>query len=104
MVAQYPTIDSVSEFTAVKAPTWSSAMKQSTTGQPCVCKNVTALSVVACDHAGAKGRQAFGPTVISEHCCDTTPDVKSYTNHKQYLITKTEIMAIHYSYVNAMDI
>ena len=48
--------------------------------------------------------QAFGPTVISEHCCDTTPDVKSYTNNKQYLITKTVIMAIHYSYVNVMDI
>ena len=101
MVAQYPTIDSVSEFTAVDAPTWSSALKQSTTGQPCDCKNVTAWSVVAC---GAKEMQAFGPTVFSEHCCDTTPDVKRYTNHKQYLITKTVIMAIHYSYINVMDI
>ena len=94
----------VSEFTAVDASLWSSALKQSTTGQPCVCKNVTAWSVVAFGHDGAKEMQAFGPSVISEHCCDTTPDVKSYTNHKQYLITKTVLMAIHYSYVNVMDI
>ena len=94
----------VSKFTAVDAPTWSSALKQSTTGQPCVCKIMTAWSVVACGRDGAKEMQAFGPTVISEHCCDTTPVVKSYTNHKQYLITKTVIMAIHYSYVIVMDI
>ena len=67
-------------------------------------KNVTAWSVVACGRDGAKEMQAFGPTVISEHCCDTTPVVKSFTNHKQYLITKTVIMAFQYSYVNVMDI
>ena len=34
VVAQYPTNDTVSEFTAVDAPACSSALKQSTTGQP----------------------------------------------------------------------
>ena len=54
-----------------------------TVGQPFVCTNVTAKGVVACGRDGAKETQAFGPTFTSEHCCDTTSDVKSYTNPKQ---------------------
>ena len=104
VVAQYPTNDTVSEFTAVDAPACSSALKQSTTGQPCVCANVTAKGVVACGRDGAKETQAFGPTFTSEHCSDTTSDVKSYTNPKQLLITKNVLLVIHYSYVNVMDI